>query len=92
MQEWASLWQMEFNPSKCEHLTINNKRSFIQSVYKLCGQPIKRVSCAKYLGIIFDQNLTWKAHINNFVVKPMRLKHFCEEIFLVSQACEVKLF
>ena len=45
LQEWASLWQMEL---KCEHLAITNKCSFLKSVYKICGQPIKRVSCAKY--------------------------------------------
>ena len=68
LQEWASLWQMESNPSKCEHLTITNKLSFIQSIYKICGQPIKKVLCVKYLGIIFDQHLSWKDHISHVCI------------------------
>ena len=58
----ASLWQMEFNPSKCKHLTVTNSHSFIQSIYKICDQPIKKVPCAKYLDVIFDQYLSWKDH------------------------------
>ena len=58
LQEWASLWQMEFNPAKCEHLVITNKQFFIQHSYKISGHTIKNVPSAKYLGITFDQNLT----------------------------------
>ena len=27
LTEWADMWLMEFNPKKCEHLTITNKHS-----------------------------------------------------------------
>ena len=74
LQEWTTLWQIEFNPSKCKQLMISNKQSFIQSSYKLCGHIIKKVSCAKYLGIIFDQNLTWKEHINSVCSKANVIK------------------
>ena len=60
---------MEFNPSKCEHLMVTNKHSFIQSSYKLCGHTIKKVSYAKYLGIMLDQKLMWKEHINSVCSK-----------------------
>ena len=29
------------------------------------GKPIEHVKYFKFLGILFDENLTWKCHINN---------------------------
>ena len=62
LERWACLWQMEFNLSKCEHLSITNKTSSISYDYQLCGQVIHRVSQVKYLGVTFDQHLTRKTH------------------------------
>ena len=36
-QKWSETWQMEFNPSKCEHLQITNKHNFIDTHYTLYG-------------------------------------------------------
>jgi len=30
LDEWADAWQMKYNFTKCEHLTITNKRLNIQ--------------------------------------------------------------
>ena len=49
LERWASVWQMEFNLSKCEHLSITNKKSFVSYDYQLCGQVIQKVSSIKYL-------------------------------------------
>ena len=32
LQEWAIVWQMKFNPFKCEHLMVTNKHSLIYTV------------------------------------------------------------
>ena len=42
LERWASAWQMEFNLSKCEHLSITNKKSFVLYDYQLCGQVIQK--------------------------------------------------
>ena len=67
---------MEFNLSKCEHLSITNKTSSISYDYQLCGQVIRKVSQVKYLGVTFDQHLTWKAHINNLCSRANSVKAF----------------
>ena len=28
LETWAKIWQMEFNPDKCQHLQITNKHNF----------------------------------------------------------------
>ena len=69
LQAWARRWQMEFNPAKCVHLTISNKHHIIEHNYYLFDHLIQKVSKAKYLGITFDEHLTWKNHIHNICHK-----------------------
>ena len=40
-QKWVKDWQMEFNPTKCEHLQITNKHSFIDAHYTLYGHTLQ---------------------------------------------------
>ena len=56
LAQWARIWQMEFNPSKCEFLRITNKKN--PNVFNYCIKtvPIAQVAHTKYLGItIFKQ-------------------------------------
>ena len=63
LEQWASDWKMSFNLQKCEFLRITNKRQPILSQYTLQNQSIKEVTCAKYLGVTIDKNLSWSEHI-----------------------------
>ena len=76
LESWANLWQMKFNPAKCLHVVITNKRSHIQNTYQIYGQQILHVTSAKYLGVTIDQHLTWKDHINNICHKANSVKGF----------------
>jgi len=64
LQTWAEKWQMEFNPSKCLHLTISNKHHHFNHSYYISNHLIQKVFHAKYLGVIFDEHITWKNHIS----------------------------
>ena len=41
LEKWAKVWQMEFNPLKCELLTITNQRSPLKFTYHINDVPIK---------------------------------------------------
>ena len=69
IQKWSKTWQMEFNPSKCEHLQITNKHNYIDTHYTLYGHTIQKVTHAKYPGLIFDCHLSWKSHISTITAK-----------------------
>ena len=71
LHTWAEKWQMEFNPSKCMHLTSFNKH---HHSYYISNYLIQKVSNAKYLGVIFDEHLTWKITFMTSVPCPMLLK------------------
>ena len=66
---WSESWLLQFNPAKCMHLRITNKRSYIKFVYCLNGSIIKEVSSANYLGITIDSKLTWSDHVTKVVAK-----------------------
>ena len=63
LEKWAKVWQMEFNPLKCELLTITNQRSPLKFTYHINDVPIKEADFVKYLGVVIDSKLTWKEHI-----------------------------
>ena len=64
LQEWERDWQMVFNPDKCEHIRITNKRKIVQTSYKIHGQVLKETNKAKYLGVTIDGKLTWNSHVD----------------------------
>ena len=71
----VAVWQMQFNPSKCEFLAVANKTSTPSFTYHINEIPIKAVQHAKYLGVTRDSKLTWKEHIKITTHKQTLLWH-----------------
>ena len=69
LEKWAKVWQMEFNPLKCELLTITNQRSPLKFTYHINDVRIKEADFVKYLGVVIDSKLTWKEHIKQVLSK-----------------------
>ena len=63
LETWEMDWQMEFNSSKCQSMTITRKRHPKFNTYFLHGKQLEHVSEVKYLGITISQDLKWNAHI-----------------------------
>ncbi|MCG8078312.1 MAG: reverse transcriptase family protein, partial [Candidatus Thiodiazotropha taylori] len=66
---WETDWDMEFNPSKCQvvQVTGSNSKKPIKATYKLHGEVLETVTCAKYLGVDISSNLSWGSHIDRIV-------------------------
>ena len=73
---WATVWQMTFSPSKCEHLQITSKQQPVTSEYCLNNSIIKQVNSAQYLGVIIDKNLNWNEHAVKIVNKAKSVLGF----------------
>ena len=55
LAQWARIWQMEFNPSKCEFLRVTNKKNAIVFNYCIEAVPIAQAAQTKYLGVTISE-------------------------------------
>ena len=69
---------MNFNPSKCIHLTITRKTHPLPSRYSICDSVIEQSNSAKYLGVTITNNLSWSEHINKITNKANSTKAFLQ--------------
>ena len=68
LENWAHIWGMKFNPSKCTILTISRSPP-LHKFYSLCGTILQQVSEAKYLGVNISEDLHWSKHIQGLASK-----------------------
>ncbi|KAI5755978.1 hypothetical protein M8J77_021154 [Diaphorina citri] len=78
-QLWLLENKLKFHPSKCEIMTITNrKQNIIEQTYNIENTPIPRVNQKKDLGVIFQSNLKFDQHINNIVSKSNQILGFIQ--------------
>ena len=58
MEEEGRRWDMEFNPSKCQVLSVTSSRTPLETHYILHGQVLEAVSSDRYLGWISPASST----------------------------------
>ena len=86
VDDWCLANSLALNAKKCEYMVFNEKatdRNNINFQISVQGNDIKRVSKFKLLGVIVDERLTWKDHINYISSKisqglygMRRVKHY----------------
>ena len=69
LQTWATEWQMEFNPTKCEVLQITRRRNPVCRPYVLCGHTLNTTHDGKYLGVTINDKMLWNSHIDATAMK-----------------------
>ena len=69
LEQWAKMWDMQFNPSKCQVLHIIRKVKPLNTKYILHNVELESASAAKYLGVTIADDLSWSQHIDNTTKK-----------------------
>ena len=64
LEKWEKMWNMQFNPSKCQVLQITKKAKPLNTKYILHNVELESVPAAKYLGVTIADNLSWSKHID----------------------------
>ena len=89
---WLKHNKLSLNVDKTKCMTFHTCQKKIELLQlSIDGKPIEHVKYFKFLGILFDENLTWKCHINmvtNKLSKVIgilnRLKHVYPQNALLS--------
>ena len=66
----------DFNPSKCEVLTVTRKKQPTLFNYSMHDQILNRVKSTKYLGVTITSDLNWNKHINQTAGKANQMLGF----------------
>ena len=70
LEQWQKMWDMQFNPSKCQVLHIIRKVKPLNTKYILHNVELESASSvAKYLGVTIVDDLSWSPHIDNTTKK-----------------------
>ena len=61
--KWGFDWGCRFSVEKTKTLVFSRKRIEEEMKLRMYGQELERVRVFKYLGVLFDNKLTWVDHI-----------------------------
>ena len=73
---WETRLDMDFKPSKCQVVHVSGSKRPVKRDYKLHGQVLESVSCAKYLGVDISESLNWNSHIDRIASTANRTLGF----------------
>ena len=81
IEKWAKLWCIEFNPLKSKCIIFHRGNSDqLQPRFEFFQTTIELVNNYTYLGVILDNKLSWKSHIDQTVSRCKMMlnimKHF----------------
>ena len=66
---WFKSWAVTINPKKSALMVLSRNRNVPLLSVDLDGQPISQVSSHKYLGLVFNQKLSWSDHTDYVIRK-----------------------
>jgi len=88
VQEWLTLNQLTLNIKKSNFIVFKSHKKKLKTIpnIKLCNNNLQRVDKTKFLGIIIDEHLTWKNHIDYITKKIMKsIGIVCRIRFFINQ-------
>ena len=77
IEKWCQNMGLSVNPDKAELLLVTRKRKFNRPNISIFGKPIQLKTHVKYLGVYFDQKLTWSHHVSTKVDKALQTLWLC---------------
>jgi hypothetical protein len=66
---WSRIWRLPLSPTKCQVLRFGGKGAV---KLHIDGEPLPCVKEAKYLGVSFDVEGTWKSHFDAVLLDAKR--------------------
>lgn len=70
--KWCDTSQLRINVKKTVVMHVTKKHNVLLHHYSLNNNILARVSFYKYLGVFFQENLSWNMHVDHVCQKAMR--------------------
>ena len=70
---WCCFNKLALNVNKTQYILFSPAQSPFEPIITINGVPLERVAEYKYLGVIIDENLKFKSHINKIKTKLSQL-------------------
>jgi hypothetical protein len=77
MSTWCERWHIKINEDKNQAVYFSHRKGPLASLLSLNWRNIPFVNNVKYLGVIFDERITWRLHISS---KPRPSEHSLDYI------------
>lgn len=76
IEDWCRLNHMQLNVQKCSHIRFSRKKQSNLISYNIKGAVLNSVTEVRDLGVIMDNNMNFRSHIDGIVTKSARLLGF----------------
>ncbi|XP_037536736.1 uncharacterized protein LOC119413748 [Nematolebias whitei] len=73
VEKWSNRWGLKFSVEKTKSIIFTRKKTPNNNELKLYGKVIEREKQFKFLGIWFDERLTWTVHIQKVADKCKKI-------------------
>jgi hypothetical protein len=81
VQQWCDRTQLSINPQKMVIVPFTKKRDLRWKEPTLSGHTLQLTTEVRYLELILDRRLTWKAQLKNVMNKAYRAFWTCKGTF-----------
>lgn len=81
LSAWSNNWQMNFNLTKCNIITITRSTIDQTACYCIQKHKLENISRHKYLGIIIQDNPQCDSHVREVKAKAKTSWGSCADIF-----------
>ena len=76
LSQWATVWQMKFNVSKCTVIRCTRSPTPVQFGYKLNNITLSANNQHAYLSILLHKSLSWSGHLASVASKASQIFNF----------------
>ena len=78
--DWCTDSGLSINPSKTVIVPFTRRKKVAIVAPSLNGKKLELTTKVKYLGIILDQKLTWKPHLERILAKALTANNICRRL------------
>lgn len=76
VEAWAEEWGFKISISKSKYVVFGFKRETPKQGLKIYNTPTEMVKTLKFLGVWFEERMSWRVHIDQIVTR-------CEKVIKI---------